>query len=155
MELGIASQMSGGAGMMVELFSWDGEGYRAQAVYTDAKWEACKATRRSKNGGAIMSGPHFLRSLNFTQRMVPLSSGESELHACNRGGMEALGIVHTRRISARTSRSGIRQVETHRHQSTLVAGEGSDWRGHVEQDLPRVQDMTIHGLPWNSLTHPP
>ena len=41
-----------------------------------------------------MRGPHFLKSWSSTQRTVALSLGESELHACNRVGRVALGMVH-------------------------------------------------------------
>ena len=42
----------------------------------------------------MVRGPRLLKSWSSTQRTVALSSGESDLYARNRGGIEALGVVH-------------------------------------------------------------
>ena len=87
----MAKFMNGAAGMMVRLFGWEYEDHRVITVYTDANW--CKqqgdAPKHAREHD--YERPHLSQSWSSTQRAVALSSDESELHACNRGGMEALG----------------------------------------------------------------
>lgn len=60
--------------------------------YTDADVGGCSVTRRSTSGGAITLGSHVLHTWPTTQKLVALSSGESEYYAMLRCATECIGL---------------------------------------------------------------
>ena len=76
---------------LVNRFAWQPLS-RELTVFVDADHAGCHRTRKSTTGGAILLGPHFLKSWSRTIPIICLSSGESELAAVVRGAQEGLGL---------------------------------------------------------------
>ena len=60
-------------------------------AYVDSDWAGCLRTRRSTSGGVLMLGRHCVGHWSRTQANVALSSGEAELNASLKGGVELKG----------------------------------------------------------------
>ena len=58
--------------------------------YVDSDWAGCKRTRRSTSGGVLFLGKHCIGHWSRTQSCVALSSGEAELNAALKGGVELI-----------------------------------------------------------------
>ena len=70
--------------------------YKFQAVdkidvYSDTDWAGCAKTRKSTAGGALVMGPHLLKSWSSTLPSVALSSGEAEFYGVVKAGGTGLG----------------------------------------------------------------
>ena len=62
-------------------------------VFTDADWASCKDDRRSSSACAIFCGGCLLHSSRRTQKIVSLSSAESEMYAAASGTCDSVLIV--------------------------------------------------------------
>ena len=62
-------------------------------VFTDADWASCKDDRRSISACAIFYGGCLLHSSSRTQKIVSLSSAESEMYAAASGACDSVLIV--------------------------------------------------------------
>ena len=62
-------------------------------VFTDADWASCKDDRRSSSACAIFYGGCLLHSSRRTQKIVSLSSAESEMYAAASGTCDSVLIV--------------------------------------------------------------
>ena len=62
-------------------------------VYTDADWASSKDDRRSISSCAIFYGGCLLNASSRTQKIVSLSSAESEMYAAASGACDAVLIV--------------------------------------------------------------
>ena len=62
-------------------------------VCTDADWASCKDNRRSTSSCAVFYGGFLLHSPSRTQKIVSLSSAESEMYAAASGACDAVLIV--------------------------------------------------------------
>ena len=62
-------------------------------VYSDADHAGCKRTRKSTSGTVVMHGHHMIRSSSTTQKVISLSSGESEFYALVKASAETVGIL--------------------------------------------------------------
>ena len=71
-------------------FSWQSP-VTTLHCFVDSDWAGCSRTRRSTSGGILMRGGHCLHQWSRTQTTVALSSGEAELNAALKGGIELLG----------------------------------------------------------------
>ena len=72
-------------------FRWGVSGSRLYA-YTDADWASCKESRRSTSGGMLVHNGALLRFWSRKQKVISLSSWESELYAGVTTGVEAIGL---------------------------------------------------------------
>ena len=63
------------------------------AVFTDAAWASCKDDRRSISSCAIFYGGCLLHASSRTQKIVSLSSAESEMYAAASGAYDSVLIV--------------------------------------------------------------
>ena len=61
-------------------------------VYYDVSWASNKQDRKSKSGGIVMFGDHFIKAWSKTRAIVALSSAESELYAIVKASAEILGL---------------------------------------------------------------
>ena len=61
-------------------------------LFVDKDSAACKETRRSTSGGAILVGHCLAKHWAKTQTTISLSSGESELHGITFGCAQPLGV---------------------------------------------------------------
>ena len=52
-----------------------------------------KRTRKSTNGGCVMSGTHLMKSWATTQTVIAMSSGVAENYGVVKGACEAIGVV--------------------------------------------------------------
>ncbi len=73
------------------LFKWQPRHFHIRCQ-VDSDWAGCVRTRRSTSGGLLTRGGHCLGHWSRTQATVALSSGEAELNAAVKGGVELLGI---------------------------------------------------------------
>ena len=62
-------------------------------VYPDADWASCKDDRRSISSCTVFYGGCLLHSSSRTQKIVSLSSGESERYAAASGACDVVSIV--------------------------------------------------------------
>ena len=62
-------------------------------VFTNADWASCKDDRRSISACAIFYGECLLHSSSRTQKIVSLSSAESEMYAAASGACDSVLIV--------------------------------------------------------------
>ena len=62
---------------------------------SDADAAGCPKTRRSTSGGCLRVGQHTLATGSSTQKVVSLSSAESEYHSMVRSASEAIGLANT------------------------------------------------------------
>ena len=60
--------------------------------YVDSDWGGCLRTRKSTSGRAMVRGGHCLHQWSRTQSTIALSSGEAELNAALKGGVELIGV---------------------------------------------------------------
>ena len=61
-------------------------------IYGDTGIAGCLQTRRSTSGGCAMRGSHLVKHWSSTQKVVTLSSGETELTGIVKGAVEGLGL---------------------------------------------------------------
>ena len=62
---------------------------------SDADAAGCPKTRRSTSGGCLRVGQHTLATWSSTQKVVSLSSAESEYYSMVRCASEAIGLANT------------------------------------------------------------
>ena len=70
---------------------WGGE-IGNVVVYVDSDFAACRVTRKSTSGGAIVWGQGLMKAWAKTQPTIALSTGEAELGAVVKGVTEAEGV---------------------------------------------------------------
>ena len=63
--------------------------------HSDADAAGCPKTRRSTSGGCLRVGQHTLATWSSTQKVVSLSSAESEYYSMVRCASETIGLVNT------------------------------------------------------------
>ena len=71
--------LEGAPRVVQKVEDWNGVGQVAN-VHVDSDWAGCARTRRSTNGGCILSGACF-KTWSTTQSVVARSSGEAESYA--------------------------------------------------------------------------
>ena len=59
-------------------------------LYTDADWSGNRLTRKSVSGSVIMVNKHVVFSASRTQKIIALSSAESEFHSAVSGSIDGL-----------------------------------------------------------------
>ena len=67
-------------------------------VLSDADAAGCTKTRRSTSVGCLRFGQHTLATWSSTQKIVSLSSAESEYYSMVRCASEAIGLTSTIRV---------------------------------------------------------
>ena len=77
---------------LVQCFRWQAP-IREFVVFSDTDFAGCPRTRRSTNGGAIVSGSHLVKHYSKTQKVVALSSAEAKLGGIVHGPPRAWGAV--------------------------------------------------------------
>ena len=60
--------------------------------YSDSDWAGCRVTGKSKSGGALLIGHHFMKGWSRTQNYVTTSSAEAELVVMVKCSAELLGM---------------------------------------------------------------
>ena len=71
---------------------WEIQSCKVVLVYTDATWACDRRTRGSTSDGRIMMGAHWAKAWSKTQRLIALSTVESELYAAVGASVEGLGV---------------------------------------------------------------
>ena len=61
-------------------------------VETDSDFAGCRSTRKSSSGGAIFLSGHLIKHWSSTQKVISLSSGESEFYALVKGACAGIGL---------------------------------------------------------------
>ena len=61
-------------------------------AYSDSDWAGDQIKRKSKSGGVIQIGNHYIKSWSKNQSVIALSSAEAELYAIIKTSSETLGI---------------------------------------------------------------
>jgi len=74
----------------VIIYAWQNQP-QSLSSFVDSDWAGCERTRKSTSGGVLMHGTHCLAHWARTQANVALSSGEAELNAALKGGVELIG----------------------------------------------------------------
>jgi hypothetical protein len=64
----------------------------AIVVETDSDFAGCRSTRRSTSGGVCLLSGHLIKHWSSTQKIVSLSSGESEFYSLVKGCCAGLGL---------------------------------------------------------------
>ena len=77
---------------LVQTFRWCGWQSELQG-YADSDWAGDKASYKSTSGGAILWGPHCLKTWATSQSTIALSSGEAELYAMTKMAVQIKGIM--------------------------------------------------------------
>ena len=62
-------------------------------IYSDSDHAGCRRTRGSTTGMVVMHGCHLIEASSSTQKVVSLSSGESEFYAALKASAEGLGLL--------------------------------------------------------------
>ena len=77
-----------GQGMIVQE-----DGKHVVEAYSDADWAGCKVTRKSVSGSAFLVNGQLVYSASRSQRLIALSSAESEYHAAISCAIDGL-LIH-------------------------------------------------------------
>ena len=77
---------------MVQKFEWTGWDTELQG-YADSDWAGDKSNYKSTSGGALMWGPHALKTWATSQSTIALSSGEAELYAMMKAAVQIKGMM--------------------------------------------------------------
>ena len=77
---------------LVQKFEWTGWDTELQG-YADSDWAGDKSTHKSTSGGALMWGPHTLKTWATSQSTIALSSGEAELYAMTKMAVQIKGMM--------------------------------------------------------------
>ena len=77
---------------MVQRFDWCGWQSELQG-YADSDWAGDKGSYKSTSGGALMWGPHALKTWATSQSTIALSSGEAELYAMTKMAVQIKGMM--------------------------------------------------------------
>jgi len=77
---------------MVQTFEWCDWQEELQG-YADSDWAGDKSSYKSTSGGALMWGPHTLKTWATSQSTIALSSGEAELYAMTKMAVQIKGMM--------------------------------------------------------------
>ena len=77
---------------LVQKFKWC-EWHDVVHGYADSDWAGDKSSYKSTSGGAMMWGPHCLKTWATSQSTIALSSGEAELYAMTKMAVQLKGIM--------------------------------------------------------------
>jgi len=77
---------------MVQTFEWCDWQKELQG-YADSDWAGDKSSYKSTSGGALMRGPHALKTWATSQSTIALSSGEAELYAMTKMAVQIKGLM--------------------------------------------------------------
>ena len=87
-DLCLSLQFSGDTNGLHHVYDNDSKAYLE--VFSDADWAANKQTRRSISSSCILFGSCLLHSSSRTQKLVSLSSGESETYAASSAACDGI-----------------------------------------------------------------
>ena len=81
-----------GAGRMIQTFVWT-TATKELTAYGDSDWAGDRENGKSTSGGAIMRGPHVIKTWSSSQQTVATSSGEAELYSISKAASQVTGMI--------------------------------------------------------------
>ena len=117
---------------------------------SDADAAGCPKTRRSPSGGCLRVGQHTLGTWSSTQKVVSLSSAESEYYSMVRCASEAIGLANTIRELGHKAQVRIWTDAAAARGLALRSGSGAI--KHVEtkyfwlQQKEKIQELRIEKI---------